>query len=133
MQNKLSCKQIRLNKKGISATIESAGMFLVIALMIALVMQVSMWSLTQITVKAAAYEAARGGAKVGRDDAEMRANEIGHQYAQGILGFWNPDVNARPEGKDIKVTITQKVPVISKLFPQTTVTGVSKEIIEEEA
>ena len=126
-------KGFTLNKKGISASVESAGMFLVITLMMGLVLQVSIWSLAQITVKSAAYEAARGGAKIGLIQSETRAKTIAKEYGNGVIGFWNPSISASANSKsgEITVIITQKIPIISKIFPQATVKGISKEIIEE--
>lgn len=122
---------LKLNKKGISASVESAGMFLVIALMMALVLQVSIWSLTQITVKAAAYESARGGSKVGIEGAYSRATDIANSYGEGVVNFWNPELIISTSNGELIVEINQKIPVVSKLFPQATVRGVSREVIEE--
>lgn len=130
LKNKIK-KIFRLNKKGVSASVESAGMFLVIALMMGLVLQVTIWSLAQITVKSAAYEAARGGAKVGKVYAKTRAETIAKEYGKGILGFWEPSIEANSDSGEITVIVIQKIPVISKIFPQATVQGISKETIEE--
>ncbi|NMA58536.1 TadE family protein [Clostridium cochlearium] len=132
LKNKIK-KIFRLNKKGVSASVESAGMFLVIALMMGLVLQVTIWSLAQITVKSAAYEAARGGAKVGKVYAKTRAETIAKEYGKGILGFWEPSIEANSDSDsgEITVIVIQKIPVISKIFPQATVQGISKETIEE--
>lgn len=126
---KISKKDLKLNKKGISVLVESAGMFFLIAMIMGLVLQVTVWSMAQITVKGAAYEAARGGSKVGKTGCVARSKIIATQYGGG-LAFWDPKITVTLTAQ-VTVTVTQKVPIIGSLFPQITVQGVSKQIVEE--
>jgi len=120
----------KLNKKGISATIENAGMMLIVVLALVIVLQVSYFALTFLTVKGAAYEAARGGSKVGVVYARDKATTIANDYGKDVLKTWSPNVKISISD-EIYVEVTQNVPIISKLFKGVKVKAVGRQVIEE--
>lgn len=125
---------LKLNKKGVSGTIESAGMFFILILVLALTLQISAFCSTRQVVMSASYEAARAGAKAGPQLCNSVARSRAKEYGEGIVSDWSPNISVSSENKPggkITVTITSKVPIVSHIFSQAKFTSKSIQVIDE--
>ena len=135
MSSKKKIINKKLNKKGVSGTVEAAGMLFIFALLVGLVVQIMMFSTAQNVVISTAAEGARAGSRVGPSRCHNVAKQTVNSYGAGLLNNWSKNSTVTTSGGSIgnefKVTVSYKVPSIAILFPSQTVTGSGSQIVEE--
>ncbi|NFA60146.1 pilus assembly protein [Clostridium botulinum] len=126
----------QLNKQGISGTVEAAGMLFIFVLLVGLIIQIMMLSTAQNVVISTAAEGVRAGSRVGPALSHTVAKQTVNNYGSGLLSNWNKNATVNISGgggvgKELKVTVSYKVPSIAILFPSQTVSGSGSQVIEE--